>query len=221
MAYANAQSPNRRAAILGTVAAIHVLAGYALVTGLASRFVPEVVTIFRGDNIPAPKPTPSPQPRPPRADPAAHRDPKVIDPPYPPPLPPLPQGPIKFTDTTGAAGGDIGTVEFPIDPPPPPAFTPRGPKPRGSEANWVSANDYPTGDLRQDHEGLTRVRLNVGTNGRVTRCEITATSGWPGLDKASCDRLSARARFDPATDHTGAQVEGSYATAVRWRIPEE
>lgn len=223
MAYANAQSPNRRAAILGTVATVHLLAGYALVTGLAARFVPETITILRGDQIPAPKPSPAQEPKQRKAEHRAERDPRVIDPPYPPPLPPTPQGPIQFTDAgSGGTGGDIGGVEFPVDlPPPPPAFTPRGPRPKGSEARWVTANDYPTNDLRMEHEGLTRVRLTVTESGEVARCEVTSSSSWPGLDKAACDRLTRRAEFTPATDHTGARVEGSYATAVRWRIPGE
>lgn len=224
MAYANAQNPNRRMAILGTVAVIHVMAGYALVTGLAARLVPKTITIVRGDHIPAPKPSPTHEPRHPKAEPKAERDPRVIDPPILPPLPPLPPGPTTFTDATGggSAGGDeIGGVEFPLDPPPPPAFPPRKPRARGSEANWVTANDFPTNDLRLGHEGLTRVILTVSARGEVARCDVAASSGWPGLDKTTCDRLTRRARFEAATDGTGARVTGTYATAVRWRIPEE
>lgn len=224
MAYTNAQSANRRFAILGTVATVHLLAGYALVTGLAARFVPETITILRGEHIPAPKPTPTQQPERPKADQKMERDQQVIALPVQQRLPPTPQGPVQFADSGGgtATGGGIGEVEFPLIPPPqPPAFTLRGPRPSGSEARWVTANDYPSNDLRMEHEGLTRVRLTVTDSGKVARCDVTSSSGWPGLDKAACDRLTRRAAFTPATDHNGARVEGSYSTAVRWRIPAE
>ena len=224
MAYANAQNPQRRAAVLGTVVAVHALIGYALVTGLGAKFIPQLPTVIIGTNQPLPKPEPTPDP----AKPAAknQRDTPQKDNPYVPPIddPIVPAGGPGLASGGGEAigGGDggIGEVVFP-PPPPPPAFTPRKPRPRNAEAGWVTTNDYPSNDIRQEHEGTTRVRLTVGLNGRVTRCEVTASSGWPGLDTAACARMSSRARFDPASDQTGATVEGSYATAVKWQIPEE
>lgn len=222
MAYVNAQSPNRRLATLGTVAVIHVLAGYAIVNGLAAKWQRHVDPRIQTTDFPLPKPTPTPEPRDKQQNPIVKPrsdDPAVT------PTPPLPFPPGGGTIETGSGetGGDevIGEVIFPPQPPTPPLFTPRRAKPRSNEASWVTDNDYPTNDVRLEHEGLTRVRLGVGINGRVTDCTVTASSGWPGLDAATCAKLTNRARFEPASDQTGAKIEGSYNTAVRWRLPEE
>ncbi|MDE2405626.1 MAG: energy transducer TonB [Sphingomonadales bacterium] len=73
--------------------------------------------------------------------------------------------------------------------------------------------------MRAGHAGITRFRLSIGSDGRVTGCEVVAGSGWPGLDAATCRLVSARARFRPATDEHGAVTGGHYASAIRWVIP--
>ena len=60
----------------------------------------------------------------------------------------------------------------------------------------------------------------VGTNGKVSSCEITRPSGNGQLDGATCRYISQRARFDPATDDTGAKVVGTYSGTVSWEIPD-
>jgi protein TonB len=97
---------------------------------------------------------------------------------------------------------------------------PRAARPLGRPGSWVSANDYPARDLREGNQGLVRFRLAVGADGGVTDCVIVGPSGFPGLDSATCDNLRRRARFEPASDGTGAKVAGSYAGTIRWLIPE-
>jgi protein TonB len=55
----------------------------------------------------------------------------------------------------------------------------------------------------------------------VTDCAVTASSGFAGLDKATCDTVKRRARFEPATDQTGARTTGSFSGSVSWQIPKE
>lgn len=225
MAYATAHTPNRRIGTLTAVGLVHVLIGYGLITGLATDFIPTPDQIIKATNIKLDPPKPLPTPEPPKPDTSVTPRTTPQDNPY---IPPATNSPIApstgelITGTTELTGG-IGEVTFPVDPPPPPApsFTPRKAKARGNEAGWVTTNDYPTNDIRLEHEGTTRVRLTVGTNGRVSNCEVTSSSGWPGLDAATCAKLTSRARFEPATDNTGAQVQGTYSTSVLWRIPKE
>lgn len=106
-------------------------------------------------------------------------------------------------------------------PPRRPAFAAHGPRPLANQASWASADDYPPYDLRAGHQGTTRYRLEVGAGGQVTGCSVTASSGWPGLDAATCRLVSARARFAPGNDESGAAVAGGYAGSVMWRIPDE
>ena len=64
----------------------------------------------------------------------------------------------------------------------------------------MTVNDYPTAELSAGHEGITRFRLSIGTDGKVQSCEITESSGFPRLDQAACANLKKRARFVAATD---------------------
>lgn len=106
-------------------------------------------------------------------------------------------------------------------PPRRPAFAAHGPRPLANQASWASADDYPPYDLRAGHQGTTRYRLDVGAGGQVTGCTVTGSSGWPGLDAATCRLVAARAHFTPANDESGATVAGGYAGSVMWRIPDE
>lgn len=220
MAYAGTAPTPRRIGTLGAVALIHVAAGYALVTGLAAEFTRTLPTrlVSTFQTVP-PKIIPPP--------PVPQRDLRPLPARTPPPLAPgdIGLGPIQLPPVMPSAGADeggVGEALFPVvpRPTPAPAFTAKGAKPRGNPGLWVTPNDYPTQELRAEHTGITRLRLAIDREGRVAGCEVTASSGWPRLDAAACDKLTSRARFDPATDETGAKVIGSFATAVRWEIPE-
>jgi protein TonB len=68
---------------------------------------------------------------------------------------------------------------------------------------------------------MERATYLIGSDGRVTNCAVTGSSGWPLLDAAACTKLSARGKFKPATGEDGENVSGSYANAILWDIPEE
>ncbi|MBK6801605.1 energy transducer TonB [Novosphingobium sp.] len=223
MAYAGTAPTPRRIGTFGAVALIHVAAGYALVTGLAAEFTRTLPTrlVSTFQTVPPrvlPPPPPTPQPR----------DNRTLPTKAPPPIPAsdFALGPVQLPPVMPSAGagegGGVGEALFPVPPrpTPSPAFTARGAKPRGNPGLWVTPNDYPAQDLREEHTGVTRVRLAIDREGRVAGCEVTASSGWPRLDATACDKLASRARFEPATDDTGARVPGSFATGVRWEIPD-
>jgi protein TonB len=83
----------------------------------------------------------------------------------------------------------------------------------------VTTDDYPRRELIARHEGTTQFRVIVGSNGRVQSCEVMRSSGHPGLDDAVCAKVERRARFNPATDESGAKVVGSYVSSVKWQMP--
>lgn len=110
----------------------------------------------------------------------------------------------------------------PAPPPPPPA--PRSPKERpatpiSNPGTWVTSDDYPTESLRADAQGTTAFRLTIGPDGRVTACDVTATSGFPQLDETACRLMSERGRFSPALDRKGKPTTGSYANRFKWVLP--
>ena len=84
----------------------------------------------------------------------------------------------------------------------------------------MTVNDYRSSWIAREMTGTARFRLDIGTTGRVESCAITASSGHADLDRATCALLTARARFAPARDETGAAVRGTYANAVRWTLPD-
>lgn len=131
--------------------------------------------------------------------------------------------PLDPAQPTG--GLDIGREDLfvpPVEPTTPPArFAPRSAKPRGDVARWVTTDDYPTADVRAGNTGTVRFRLAIDGSGKVAGCTIIQSSGYPGLDAATCRNVTKRARFDPAGDAMGEKVAGSYEGTIRWVIPRD
>lgn len=223
MAYADRQrSSTQRLIVGGAVALLQGAAIIALVNGLAVHFVPGAPPPrLAGEQI---RLDPPPPPPPPTDQPQARRsatDSRITAPPSRTDvLPPntgvtvVPTGPVTVDPPV--------TIDPPVtvDPPQPPVAPPRLARPRNDPASWVGAGDYPLRDLDEGHQGAVRVRLVIGGDGRVRGCEVIASSGWPGLDRATCTAVSRRARFDPARDETGAAVTGHYTGTIRWVIPQ-
>jgi protein TonB len=63
--------------------------------------------------------------------------------------------------------------------------------------------------------------LLIGSDGRVESCVVTQSSGFAGLDEATCRNLARRGRFDAATDESGSRVAGSFSGSIRWEIPKD
>ena len=182
---------------------------------------PNPIVEFHSEELPKPTPTPTP---------TEARD---IETPLPPlPVPPVPIPMPPQPDITRDVHDDPRPMPNPLpnpgptsqpEPPrpsPSPAFTSRGAAPSNDKARWITNDDYPARALRDGSEGTVGYRLIVGSNGRVSACEITRSSGHSLLDETSCRLIERRARFDAATDQTGAKVVGGYSGTVTWQIPD-
>jgi protein TonB len=88
-------------------------------------------------------------------------------------------------------------------------------------ASLFSDEDYPVEALRRDEQGKVDFRLDVGKDGRVTRCTVTASSGSASLDSATCRLVAERARFQPKLDARGRPVRARYVSHLKWVIPSE
>lgn len=203
-------SGNRVTAFI-IVALIHIVLGYALVTGLAyqgmKKVIQKVTTIDIEEEVKKEEPPPPP--------------PKKLDMPPPPVkivLPPPPSAP-QLTQAPPAPPEPPPPAYTP--PPAPPRFTPKSAVPKGNPGNWATTNDYPSRALREEREGVTGFRVTVGTDGKVTDCQITSSSGHADLDAAACSNIQRRARFSPAMDGEGQPTTGSYSNRVRWVIPKD
>lgn len=225
MAYSDTAKPRQTLGTGAAVLALEAGLALALITGLAATINPVRDTKITTTHIPLPKPI---EPLPPKAKDTARKDPAVIDRPDTRIKPRLVPGDTTLLELTldrGNGGAEtVGDAKFPVPEPtttPPPQFKPKVAVPKGKWQQWVTTNDYPAHDLRAEHHGTSRYRISIDRTGRVTHCAITSSSGWPGLDKAACERVSARARFEPASDESGARVTGSYSGSVTWQIPQE
>lgn len=219
MAYADQEVSGNRIAAFVVVALLHLALGYALVTGLAYEGLKQVVKKVTTVDIKKDEPKKEPPPPPKKmaaAPPIVAPPPKInvsnvsppveITPNIPPPAPP----PVFVAPPAPAPAA-----------PPPPKFTPKPASPKGNPGNWATTNDYPARALREEREGTTSFRVSVGTDGRVTSCSVTSSSGSPDLDEATCSNVTRRARFTPATDGEGNPTTGSYSSRVRWVIPKD
>src|SRR3546814_3854253 len=110
---------------------------------------------------------------------------------------------------------DVCSSDLPTAPPaPPPPPQPKreavGAKPRSNPGSWATNADYPSSALRNEEEGTTGFRVTVGTNGRVTDCSVTSSSGSSTLDEATC-RLITRRRSEEHTSELQSLMRISYA----------
>ncbi len=209
------------AASMAAVVAIHGAIGAALVFGLTVSGViapePDRLVLLP-DRKPPPPPVPEPQPSEP-----ASAQPKLHVPTPPIPLP-IPRPPADATDrilppipTPTPGNGDALSK---IIPTPTPSFTPVAATPRTDPKRWVTTDDYRGNWIRQEMTGKARFRLEIAADGRVTSCTITASSGHPQLDAATCALVGKRAKFQPARGNNGEPVAGTYSNAIDWQLPE-
>jgi protein TonB len=70
----------------------------------------------------------------------------------------------------------------------------------------ITQRDYPKHLGNAGVGGTVSVSFTVLTNGRVTGCRVTRSSGVPELDGLTCRLAEERFRFRPATDRYGRPV---------------
>lgn len=88
---------------------------------------------------------------------------------------------------------------------------------RGAEANAALAT-YPRESLARGEQGIVVYHVVIDPRGHPTECEVTASSGFPRLDVATCQMLMDRAVFTPSENGHGRHVRSSYDGKVIWRI---
>ena len=92
----------------------------------------------------------------------------------------------------------------------------RWPVPKSPPAKWLRSNDYPDRELELGKQGLVAFRLMVDEAGKPTDCLIQRSYSDKVFDKITCEKLLARAKFEPALDQVGNPVTAYYAEEVSW-----
>jgi periplasmic protein TonB len=197
----------RRGIVVVIIIGLHILAAWALASGLARKVVEVLAPPIEADIVDEVKPEDEPPPPPP---PEMERPPVEVPP---------PEVAIDLPmETTTTAIADI------TDKPPPPA-PPPPPRAVGSPAKMKSAVDpdqfYPPGAKRREEQGSPVVQACVGPNGRLVREPvITETSGFPELDGAAVKVAKAN-RYTPASENGTALPESCVKFKVKFVIKAE
>lgn len=124
-----------------------------------------------------------------------------------PAVPPAPPRPSIAVPRDAPPVSTIATVS--------PRSDPSAPRPINA-GRWISQADYPAAALQAGAEGPVGIRLRVSELGRVTGCEVTASSGNADLDAATCRLTAQRGRFDPGRNGKGDPIAANFDTTVRW-----
>lgn len=220
-AFSPTMKPNKTA--LTAVVLLHGAALAALVLVKGTDIIPNPfrnTTVYQVplDKPPPPKPQPKPQIEIPQQQQVVDRVQSIVPPP---PRTSFafdtqPTQPVQQTFTSGPQ--DI--VAPPFQPPP---VEPKKVEPARARANlgsYVSDADYPAEAIRREEQGVTRFRLTVSPDGRVSDCAVTGSSGSTALDSATCRLMKSRARFSPARDSDGKPTTDTVANAIKWVLPE-
>ena len=215
MSYANRNqmSQNRVVPIL-IAAALNLGLGYALVSGLAYSVVKKAAQDLKTFDVEEEPPPPPDEPPPPPENIPEVPPPVVAPPPIvrtnvtPPPIVSVPVAPPVVVTRTA-----------PPAPPAPPAPKIIPARAKGSIIGLFSTDDYPSAALNAGAEGSTVVQYTVGTNGKVSGCDVISSSGNAALDAATCRVIRSRARFTPATNESGQKVTDTGTQKVTWKIP--
>ncbi|MEQ1497848.1 MAG: energy transducer TonB [Novosphingobium sp.] len=144
-------------------------------------------------------------------------------------------GGVTVTAAPAQAQGNWTPQASPVPAPPPvyypPPAPPPIPKPPSSTkarvampaenpGTWATNDDYPAESLRAGELGTTAFRLTIDTTGKVSRCDVTSSSGHSRLDETTCRLMAERGLFTPAVDAKGKPTTGSWSSRFRWVIPD-
>jgi protein TonB len=215
------RNPKKHPTGLLIVIAMHLLLGYALVSGLGKRVV-DVVKVAETKVIDAPPPPPPPPPKDLPPPPKNLPPPPVYVPPPPVDVPPPPpQQQITTTNVMPPPAPDVR-----VTPPPAPAAPAPAPQVHARPAT-INANDpnckpeYPAAALRANATGTTRIKFTVDAAGKVVSAEVVGSSGSSRenrlLDNAAKAALST-CPFTPGIDDTGKPVGTTTVVDYTWKL---
>lgn len=78
--------------------------------------------------------------------------------------------------------------------------------------------EYPKESLRMREEGTVEYRVRVSKKGELEACEVTKSSGFPRLDRATCTMLIKHAAFTPKRTAEGRTVRSVREGQMVWKI---
>jgi len=234
MAYARRRGhPARHPAAAVAVIGLHVLLGYALVTGTAHRVIERLQAPVQARIVDEPKHPPPPPPPPEMLPvPLLPPPPAYVPPPEVRVAPPPRPAPTITTTTVApppapvivpAAPPVAAAAPAPPAPPARPAEPPRVAQPARLDVAHCEKPMYPIAALRAGAAGSTLIRFAIDASGRVQRATLTRASGTSlehrQMDRAAIEALS-RCAFKPGLDENGHAVGAQADVEYVWRVED-
>ncbi len=103
-------------------------------------------------------------------------------------------------------------------PPPPTADTASSPI---IERNLlVIRKFYPASSLRRGEEGQVAFRMILNRDGRMNACQVTKSSGYAALDKATCDMILSGATGQIMRNADNRRISYQRDGVIDWTLPE-
>jgi protein TonB len=217
------RSPSKYAVGFAIVIVMHILLGWALVSGLARKVVEVIKAPIETKIIEEVKPPPPPPENLPPPPKFAPPPPSFVPPPEvviaPPPTP------APTITTTQIVPPPAPPVV--IAPPAPPVEVAVAPAPGPSarpaviDVNTCSKPVYPTAAAKAEATGSTRIRFTVDGAGKVVKAEIEKPSGRSRehrmLDQTAVEALS-QCSFKPGLDEQGKPVGSASVVTYDWTL---
>lgn len=223
MAYGDRVDPKSRAASFVMMAALVSMVMWGLAVGLDVDVIKKISEKLDVVDVKEEPPPPPEEPPPPPPEQQLPPPPPVVIPPSPiaRPTPNVirdstPTPPRIFVPTPTIT--PPAPPQPPAPPPPPKVDKTKAASPSNNPGSWATNADYPTRAEREEREGTTGFRLTIGTDGRVSNCTVTSSSGHSDLDAETCKLVTRRARFKPALNSDGNPITDTYSNRITWRI---
>ena len=224
MAYADRSATGSRM-VAGVIVAIIILfTGYAFITGLAVSFIKHQAEKLNTFDVAPPPPPPPPDVPPPPPPPEQKFTPPPVVTPPPIVQTPSPAPPVISQPTAPPRAPSPPAPPAPPAPPPPPPAPPQksqAAKAKGNPGQYFGTDNYPPAAIRAEAQGRVVAVLSIGSDGRVSACSVTTSSGNSDLDDATCRIAKRSVKFSPAKDQNGNPVTDTFTLPVRWVLPKE
>lgn len=219
------RSPAKHAVGFGIVIVMHILLGWALVSGLARKVVEVIKAPIETKIIEEVKPPPPPPenlPPPPKfapPPPSFVPPPEVVVAPPPAPAPTITTTPIVPPPAPPVVLAPPAPA--PVEAPPAPPAVAAKPAIANVASCAPTKDDYPTAALRAEATGTTKIRFTIDGQGKLVKTELVRAAGTSRehrlLDRVAMEKLST-CKFSPGVDAAGRAVGGTFDVEYVWNI---
>jgi TonB family protein len=81
------------------------------------------------------------------------------------------------------------------------------------------AKHYPPGALQRGEQGRVGFDVTVEPGGFMSACTISASSGYPLLDRETCEFLMMNAKFPEVKTAAGRKTAAIHSGSINWTLP--